>query len=76
MPTITARDGGTDNDDRRAGRGDPEVLIRDAEVLPRQLPNSALAVLDCGHAAWEEAAADYGRIASAWIASGFRQGNR
>jgi pimeloyl-ACP methyl ester carboxylesterase len=54
-----------------AGRRDPVVPIIDAELLHRQVPNSTLDVLDCGHAAWEEEAVDYGRIASAWLAGGF-----
>ena len=55
------------------GRRDPYVPVIDAELLNRQLPNSTLDVLDCGHFAWEEDAANYGRIASDWLSGGFRR---
>jgi pimeloyl-ACP methyl ester carboxylesterase len=55
-----------------AGRRDPEVLILDAELLHQRLPNSKLAVLDCGHAAWEEASNEYAHVASAWLTGGYR----
>jgi pimeloyl-ACP methyl ester carboxylesterase len=54
------------------GRRDPYVPVIDAELLNRQLPNSTLEVLDCGHFAWEEDAAEYGRIASEWIGGSYR----
>jgi len=54
-----------------AGRRDPEVLILDAELLHQRLPNSELAVLDCGHAAWEEASGEYADVATAWIGGGY-----
>jgi hypothetical protein len=47
------------------------VPVIDAELLDRQLPNSTLEVLDCGHFAWEEHAANYGSIASNCFGGGF-----
>jgi pimeloyl-ACP methyl ester carboxylesterase len=54
------------------GRNDPYGLCADAERLDRQLPISKLDVLETGHCVWEEDAANYGRIASEWMRSGFR----
>jgi pimeloyl-ACP methyl ester carboxylesterase len=50
-----------------AGRYDPYVPLSNAEGLHRDLPNSKLDILECGHFAWEDEAANYGRIASEWI---------
>jgi pimeloyl-ACP methyl ester carboxylesterase len=54
------------------GRNDPYGLCADAERLQRQLPVSKLDVLETGHCVWEEDAANYGRIVSAWMKGGFR----
>ncbi len=50
-----------------AGHKDPEVLAQDAEALHEALAHSRLNILECGHCAWEEDAANYGRIASDWM---------
>jgi pimeloyl-ACP methyl ester carboxylesterase len=49
------------------GRHDPFVPVSNAEGLHRGLPKSNLNVLDCGHFVWEDAAAEYGRLASDFI---------
>jgi pimeloyl-ACP methyl ester carboxylesterase len=53
------------------GRHDPFVPVSNAEGLRKGLPKSKLDVLDCGHFAWEEAADEYGELASAWIQGGY-----
>jgi pimeloyl-ACP methyl ester carboxylesterase len=53
------------------GRHDPFVPISNAEGLHKGLPKSKLDVLDCGHFAWEDGAAEYGRLASEWIQGGY-----
>ena len=55
------------------GRDDPYGLAADGELLHEQLPHSRLDVLDCGHNAWEEAAARYGSVATAWIGGGYAE---
>ncbi len=50
------------------GRNDPLVPVSNAEVLHRGLPKSRLNVLECGHFAWEDAAAEYGKLARDFIA--------
>src|ERR1700689_4692593 len=52
------------------GRHDPFVPVSNAEGLHKGLPKSKLNVLDCGHFAWEDAAAEYGKLASDWIKGG------
>lgn len=54
-----------------AGRRDPVVPVEDAEALHEALAHSRLDILECGHFAWEEDAANYGRIASAWMNGAF-----
>jgi len=49
----------------------PFVPISNAEGLHKGLPKSKLDVLDCGHFAWEDGAAEYGRLASEWIQGGY-----
>src|SRR5208282_968876 len=49
------------------GRHDPFVPVSNAEGLHKGLPKSKLDVLDCGHFVWEDAAAEYGKLASDWI---------
>jgi pimeloyl-ACP methyl ester carboxylesterase len=53
------------------GRHDPFVPVSNAEGLHRGLRKSNLNVLDCGHFVWEDAAAEYGRLASDFIKGGY-----
>jgi pimeloyl-ACP methyl ester carboxylesterase len=53
------------------GRHDPFVPVSNAEGLRKGLPKSKLDVLDCGHFAWEDAAYEYGELASDWIRGGY-----
>jgi pimeloyl-ACP methyl ester carboxylesterase len=55
-----------------SGRRDPNVPVADAEALHKQLPNSALTVLECGHYTWEEEAETYGRLALDWLRGGYQ----
>ncbi len=52
---------------------DPYVPVSNAEGLRKGLPKSKLDILDCGHFAWEDAAAEYGRLASEWIKGGYAE---
>ena len=54
------------------GRYDPFVPVSNAEGLHKGLPKSRLNVLECGHFAWEDAAAEYGRLAREFIAGGYK----
>ena len=54
-----------------AGRYDPFVPVSNAEGLHRGLPKSKLNVLECGHFAWEDAAAEYSKLACDFIAGGY-----
>jgi pimeloyl-ACP methyl ester carboxylesterase len=49
------------------GRHDPFVPVSNAEGLHKGLPKSRLDILECGHFAWEDGAAEYGKLASDWI---------
>jgi pimeloyl-ACP methyl ester carboxylesterase len=53
------------------GRNDPFVPVSNAEALHRGLPKSKLDILDCGHFAWEDAASQYGKLASDFIKGGY-----
>jgi pimeloyl-ACP methyl ester carboxylesterase len=53
------------------GRHDPFVPVSNAKGLHKGLPKSKLDVLECGHFAWEDAAPEYGKLASDWIAGGY-----
>jgi pimeloyl-ACP methyl ester carboxylesterase len=53
------------------GRDDPFVPPSNAEGLYAGLPKSKLDILNCGHFAWEDGAAEYAAIASAWLRGGF-----
>jgi pimeloyl-ACP methyl ester carboxylesterase len=53
------------------GRNDPFVPVSNARALHRGLPKSKLDVLDCGHFAWEDAAAQYGKLACDFIKGGY-----
>jgi pimeloyl-ACP methyl ester carboxylesterase len=55
-----------------AGRNDNYVPASNAEGLKRKLPKSKLDVLDCGHFAWEDAAAEYGKLACDFIQGGYK----
>jgi pimeloyl-ACP methyl ester carboxylesterase len=54
------------------GRHDPFVPVSNAEGLKRKLPKSKLDILDCGHFAWEDAAAEYGKLACDFIQGGYK----
>src|ERR1700733_8710306 len=53
------------------GRHDPFVPVSNAEGLHKGLPKSKLDVLDCGHFAWEDAAAEYATLACDFIKGGY-----
>jgi pimeloyl-ACP methyl ester carboxylesterase len=54
------------------GRHDPFVPVSNAEGLKRKLLKSKLNVLDCGHFVWEDAAAEYGKLACDFIQGGYK----
>jgi pimeloyl-ACP methyl ester carboxylesterase len=53
------------------GRHDPFVPVSNAEGLRKGLTKSNLSVLDCGHFVWEDAAAEYARLACDFITGGY-----
>jgi len=53
------------------GRHDPFVPVSNAEGLHRGLPKSKLDIIDCGHFVWEDAAAEYGKLACEFIQGGY-----
>ena len=53
------------------GQNDPFVPVSNAQGLRKGLSKSKLDVLNCGHFAWEDAAAEYGRLASDFIKGGY-----
>ena len=53
------------------GQHDPFVPTSNAKGLHKGLPKSKLDILDCGHFAWEDGAAEYGKLASDWINGGY-----
>jgi pimeloyl-ACP methyl ester carboxylesterase len=53
------------------GRHDPFVPVSNAEGLHRGLPKSKLDVLDAGHFVWEDAAAEYAKLACDFIQGGY-----
>jgi pimeloyl-ACP methyl ester carboxylesterase len=53
------------------GKDDSYGLAKDAELLHAQLEKSVLRVLPGGHSVWMEQAAEYARIAIAWIRGGY-----
>jgi pimeloyl-ACP methyl ester carboxylesterase len=53
------------------GRNDPFVPVSNAKGLQRALPKNKLDVLDCGHFVWEDAAAEYGKLACNFITGGY-----
>ena len=55
-----------------AGRDDDLVPWSNNQYLADLLPNSEIHPLDAGHFAWEQAAADYGRLIVDWVSGGYR----
>ena len=53
------------------GRHDPFVPVSNAEGLRKGLPKSNLSVLECGHFVWEDAAAEYAKLACDFITGGY-----
>jgi pimeloyl-ACP methyl ester carboxylesterase len=53
------------------GRNDPFVPVSNAKGLQKALPKNKLDVLDCGHFVWEDAAAEYGKLACDFIKGGY-----
>jgi len=53
------------------GRHDPFVPVSNAEGLRKGLPKSNLNVLECGHFVWEDAAAEYAKLACDFISGGY-----
>jgi pimeloyl-ACP methyl ester carboxylesterase len=47
------------------------VPLVNAEFLHERLPLSKLAVIDRGHFLWEDAAAEYAALVSAWWERGY-----
>jgi pimeloyl-ACP methyl ester carboxylesterase len=56
-----------------AGENDDLVPWSNNQFLADTMPNSVTHRLDAGHFAWEEAAAEYGRLVSEWIAGGYKR---
>jgi len=54
-----------------AGRRDAVVPPVNAQYLHERLPRSELHLIDSGHFAWEDAAAEYAALVTAWWATGF-----
>ncbi len=56
-----------------AGEHDDLVPWSNNQFLADTMPNSVAHRLDAGHFAWEEAAGEYGRLVSEWIAGGYKE---
>jgi pimeloyl-ACP methyl ester carboxylesterase len=56
-----------------AGGNDDLVPWSNNQFLADTMPNSVAHRLDAGHFAWEEAAGEYGRLVSEWIAGGYKK---
>ena len=56
-----------------AGDHDDLVPWSNNQFLADTMPNSVAHRLDAGHFAWEEAADEYGRLVSEWIAGGYKK---
>jgi pimeloyl-ACP methyl ester carboxylesterase len=56
-----------------AGLRDRVVPPVNAEYLHERLPRSELNLIDSGHFAWEDAAAEYAALVAAWWAGRYRQ---
>jgi pimeloyl-ACP methyl ester carboxylesterase len=55
-----------------AGARDRVTPRVNAEFLHQRLPRSTLDVIDAGHFAWEDAAADYAALVTSWWAGGYK----
>jgi pimeloyl-ACP methyl ester carboxylesterase len=55
-----------------AGRNDPIVPVANGQVLAEKLPHNRYVVLDAGHRAWEEAAAQYAQEVESWLGGAYR----
>lgn len=55
-----------------AGKNDDLVPWSNNQYLADLLPNSVAHALDAGHFAWEEAAGEYGRLVTEWVAGGYK----
>jgi pimeloyl-ACP methyl ester carboxylesterase len=53
------------------GLHDPFVPVSNAEGLHKGLPKNKLDVIDCGHFVWEDASAEYGKLACDFIQGGY-----
>ncbi len=56
-----------------AGEHDDLVPWSNNQFLADTMPNSVAHRLNAGHFAWEEAAGEYGRLVSEWIAGGYKK---
>jgi pimeloyl-ACP methyl ester carboxylesterase len=56
-----------------AGEHDDLVPWSNNQYLADTMPNSVAYRLDAGHFAWEQAAGEYGRLVSEWIAGGYKK---
>ena len=56
-----------------AGDHDDLVPWSNNQYLADTMPNCVAHRLDAGHFAWEEAAGEYGRLVSEWIAGGYKK---
>jgi pimeloyl-ACP methyl ester carboxylesterase len=54
-----------------AGAHDSATPPVNAEFLHERLPRSTLDIIDAGHFAWEDAAADYAALITSWWAGGY-----
>lgn len=54
-----------------AGARDPWVPPVNAEFLHARLPTSQLDIIDAGHFAWEDAAAEYAALVTSWWGGGY-----
>jgi pimeloyl-ACP methyl ester carboxylesterase len=56
-----------------AGEHDDLVPWSNNQLLADTMPNSVAHRLDAGHFAWEEAAGEFGRLVSEWVAGGYKK---
>lgn len=49
------------------GRTDPLAILKNGEILHRELPNNQFHILESGHYAWEDTAEEYGDLLVKWI---------
>jgi pimeloyl-ACP methyl ester carboxylesterase len=55
-----------------AGKNDPIVPVANGQLLADRLPHNRFVILDAGHRAWEEAAAQYANEVHSWLGGGYR----